>query len=389
MKKIAVVGSGYVGLSIAVLLAQNNQVIIHDTDIEKVELLSKNLPTIEDEDVAHYLSSVDLDLKATSENKIAYQDADFTIIAVPTNYDENLDKFDTSVLDAVIKDCLEINPKSTIVIKSTVPIGYTSKIQKKFNNNNIIFSPEFLREGKALHDNLYPSRIIVSNESERSREFVEILKESALKKNIDVILMEATEAESVKLFSNSYLAMRVSFFNELDSFALSKNLDSKHIIDGMSLDPRIGDSYNNPSFGYGGYCLPKDTKQLLSSFKGIEQHLFSAVVDSNKTRKKFITSELIKKNPKTVGFYRLIMKSGSDNFRSSAIFDIIEQIKSEKIDIVIFEPLYKKKKLNGIKVLKDLNEFKSISDVIVTNRRSESLNDSITKVFTRDLYERD
>ncbi|AWX13665.1 UDP-glucose 6-dehydrogenase [Mergibacter septicus] len=389
MNNITVVGIGYVGLSNAVLLAQKNNVTIIDIDFEKVDLINKRRSPIRDKDIIYYLENEPLNLVATIDKNIAYKKADYIIIAVQTNYDPNTNYFDTFSLETVISDIVEINPSVLIIIKSTVPVGFTEKIKEKFKTNNIIFSPEFLREGKALFDNLYPSRIILGEKSERAKSFALILKESALKKDIDILFTNNTEAEAIKLFANTYLAMRIAFFNELDTYAMIHKLNTEDIIYGIGLDPRIGNYYNNPSFGYGGYCLPKDTKQLLANYKDVPQNLIQSIVLANRTRQDFIINDILSNNPKKIGIYRLIMKSNSDNFRESSVQYIISQLKLKGIEIVIYEPILLDDTFNSIPIEKDLVKFKSESDLIIANRINIELNDVLCKVYTRDIWNKD
>jgi UDPglucose 6-dehydrogenase len=385
---IAVAGAGFVGLSIATLLSKKNNVKIYDILDSKIEMINKGVSPIHDDLITDYLNSGEINLMATNNTFEAYLDADYVVIATPTNYDPKTNFFDTSSVESAIKQVLEVNDKCTIVIKSTIPIGYTKQLKKNFNNNRILFSPEFLREGTALYDNLYPSRIIVGEISERAEIFANLLKDSA-KKDVDIIFTDSSEAEAIKLFSNTYLAMRVAFFNELDNFAISKKLNAEQIILGVGYDSRIGSHYNNPSFGYGGYCFPKDTKQLLANFKNVPNDLISAVVKSNSTRKDFIVNEIIKKKPKVVGVHRIIMKEGSDNYRSSAIIGIINRLNKNGIKIIIFEPTIDTDYYDDFEIINDIENFKSLSDLIIANRLSHDLNDIPNKVFTRDIFNSD
>lgn len=387
--KITVVGTGYVGLANAILLSQNNNVIALDVDEDKVNKINNKKSPIADKEIEDFLSNKKLNLIATTDKKVAYKNPEYTIIATPTDYDTEKNFFNTSTVESVIKEISIDCPQTNVIIKSTIPVGFTEKMRKQYPNLNIIFSPEFLREGKALYDNLYPSRIIVGDTTESAKTFANLLKESAYKKDIHTLFMKPTEAEAVKLFANTYLALRVAYFNELDTYAEMRNLDTKSIIEGVCLDPRIGNHYNNPSFGYGGYCLPKDTKQLKANFKDVPENLISAIVESNATRKSHIANSIMKKNPNTVGIYRLTMKAGSDNFRASAIQDIVQKLIKNNINVIIYEPTLNENNYNGIKIENNLTTFKNDSDVIIANRLEEALNDVTEKIYTRDIYSRD
>ena len=387
--KIAVAGTGYVGLSLAVLLSQHNEVYALDIMKEKVDMINNHISPIRDNEIEDYLKNKKLNLKATLDYKEAFKDAKYIVISTPTNYDDKTNKFDTSSVEDTIEKVISMNLDTTIIIKSTIPVGFTEKMKDKYGIDNIIFSPEFLREGSALYDNLYPSRIILGEKSKRAEEFANLLKEGALKENIDVKFMGNTEAEAVKLFSNTYLALRVAYFNELDTYCELKGLNTKEIIEGVGLDLRIGSHYNNPSFGYGGYCLPKDTKQLLANYKDVPENLIEAIVKSNDTRKTHIAEMIISKNPKVVGIYRLTMKTDSDNFRSSAIQGVIQNLKKSNVEIIIYEPTLEDDEFNDCKVIHDFDEFKKCSDIIIANRLEDALKDCKDKVYTRDLYSRD
>lgn len=387
--KIAVAGTGYVGLSLATLLSQRHEVVALDVIPEKVEMINNRIAPIKDETIEEFFANKELNLKATLSYKEAFEGAEFIVISTPTNYDDVQNYFDTSSVEDIIQKVISMNIKTTMVVKSTIPVGFIENMKKKYNIDNIMFSPEFLREGRALYDNLYPSRIIVGEKSPRAEKFANLLKEGALKDDIVIKYMDSTEAEAVKLFANTYLALRVAYFNELDTYAIAKGLNAKDIIEGVCLDPRIGNHYNNPSFGYGGYCLPKDTKQLLANYQNVSQNLIEAIVNANKTRKDFITEEILKRKPKVVGIYRLTMKAGSDNFRSSAIQDIIKNLRANNIKVIIYEPTLNKKEFDGFEIENNLNKFKEMTSIILANRQDNLLEDIKDKIYTRDLFSRD